>query len=237
MTHQLRDLVQLIRDKETSYLSDARLLEVDLIPKLGLNDENNVAHSRYFPDELEGSRGGLRIWQYPNQFSKYLVELPKHRIGSYLEIGVRHGGSFITTVEYLQRFQPVRAVGVDVLLCPTLHAYQELNPAVEFWQVHTRSDAFLERLLALGDLDLVFIDGDHSEQGCWNDFTAVRDRCRMVAFHDIRNIDTPGVSKVWARVKRAYAARYTFHEFTEQYASIEREGRLYMGIGLAVRRT
>jgi precorrin-6B methylase 2 len=54
-------------------------------------------------------------WQYPNQFSKYLAELAAHPVDRYLEIGVRHGGTFVITVEYLSRFHPVReAIAVDL---------------------------------------------------------------------------------------------------------------------------
>jgi hypothetical protein len=34
------------------------------------------------------------------------VELASHRVENYLEIGVRHGGTFVITVEYLSRFHP-----------------------------------------------------------------------------------------------------------------------------------
>jgi len=65
------------------------------------------------PDELYQFCGrGLHYWQYPNQFSKYLVRLSQFKVESYLEIGVRHGGTFVITVEYLSRFHPLKcAIG------------------------------------------------------------------------------------------------------------------------------
>ncbi|MER3498603.1 MAG: hypothetical protein C4308_08210 [Chitinophagaceae bacterium] len=51
----------------------------------------------------------------PNQFSKYLVKLSQYTIHSYFGIGVRHGGTFIITIEYLNRFNQIKkAIGVDI---------------------------------------------------------------------------------------------------------------------------
>src|SRR5438045_1902366 len=87
--------IKLITEKDEKYLEDARLLETDLLPQLGLNNER----LNEFPVALyEHTGNGLLYWQYPNQFSKYLVHLSKYKIESYFEIGVRHGGTFIITV-------------------------------------------------------------------------------------------------------------------------------------------
>ncbi len=78
-------LANSIREKGLDCLSDPKKLEFDLLPSLGLNNEN----LREFPEELYPYCGrGLLHWQYPNQFSKYLVLLSKLRIERYLEIGV-----------------------------------------------------------------------------------------------------------------------------------------------------
>src|SRR4029077_13792201 len=109
--------ISLIREKSTEYLSQAGNLET-LLLELGLNDEG----LNEFPASLHPFCGqGLRVWQYPGQFSKYLEQLSKLRVRSYLEIGIRHGGSFVTTVEFLDRFSPLEfAVAVDVIPCPSM---------------------------------------------------------------------------------------------------------------------
>src|SRR5438552_14457625 len=92
-----------IRDAPLQDLAQADKLE-KLLLDLGLNDEGMDE----FPSVLHPFCGlGLRIWQYPSQFSKYLVQLSGLQVRSYLEIGVRHGGSFVATVELLNRFFPL----------------------------------------------------------------------------------------------------------------------------------
>jgi len=55
--------VDLIRGKDLDYLSNANLIERDLLPQLGFNNEV----MSIFPQELYPFFGkGLFIWQYPN---------------------------------------------------------------------------------------------------------------------------------------------------------------------------
>lgn len=56
-----------------------------LIIKLGFNREILIEQ----PQIVKDNGGGLLIWQYPNQFSKYLCLLEKQQISSYIEIGCR----------------------------------------------------------------------------------------------------------------------------------------------------
>jgi hypothetical protein len=191
-----------------------------------------------FPPSLHRYGGGLLHWQYPNQFAKYLVELSRHRIGSYLEIGLRHGGTFVITVEYLSRFHPLeRAVGVDLGRSPTLGRYAASRPGVEVVQADSHSAVFGRRVRDGEPFDLVLIDGDHSEEGCRRDFETVLDRARIIVFHDIVSEQVPGVAKVWQHVRRTHADRFDFLEFTDQYPELcEQTGLRYFGLGIAISR-
>ncbi len=76
-------------------------LEREFLLRLGLNDEM----LEEFPAALYPWCGrGVKSWQYPRQFSRYLRFLADKQIQSYVEIGSRHGGTFIITAEYLDRF-------------------------------------------------------------------------------------------------------------------------------------
>jgi len=220
--------IALIRDKGIEYLSDAANVE-SLIIELGLNDEG----MEEFPESLHHYCGqGLRIWQYPIQFSKYLVELAKLKIDSYLEIGIRHGGTFVTTVEYLNKFNPLRsAVGIDIIPCPSLLEYEQINPNAKFVKINTQSSNYKEWLKNSEKFDLVLIDSFHEETQCINEFISVKERANIIAFHDIANINYPGVKKVWHEVKNLN--EYDCREYIAQYEDIEFS---YMGIGLAVRK-
>lgn len=228
-------LVHQIRNAEINNLSTAIILEKQLLPQLGFNNE--LLHE--FPEELYPYCGkGLYHWQYPNQFSKYLVRLSTMKIKSYLEIGARNGGTFVITTEYLSRFHPIKkAVAVDIIDCPSLTHYKKTNPAVEFLKINSGSPAFVRYMQAQPPFDIVFIDGDHSEQACQRDFLTVKDKARIVVLHDIVSDFCPGVQKVWQILKKEYKDTYDFIEFIEQYPSVQQRLKMnVLGIGMAIRK-
>ncbi len=231
------DYIQLIREKDLKYLSNSYLIEKDLMPQLGINDELNQEIG-YFPEELnECNKNGLKIWQYPIQFSKYLVYLSKLNISSYLEIGVRWGGSFILTVEYLNKFHPlIKAVAIDINDCPAITEYSKINPRLQFKKLNSTSIEFKKFINSGVEFDLAFIDGDHSEEGCWNDFLLMKNRSNLIVFHDIYNDWCMGVVNVWKRLKKEYSEHYYFIEFIDQYNSITKQGKKFMGIGLIIKK-
>lgn len=197
-----------------------------LICELGLNDE----YLHEFPEALHRYAGqGLRVWQFPNQFGPYLAQLARLQLRSYLEIGVRHGGSFVTTVEYLKRFGPVtRSVAVDVIPCPSLEAHCRQQQGLEFACLNTQGAAYTHFLSQLGSVDLAFVDSHHEEAQCRGEFLLLREHAENLSFHDIVNVNCPGVGKVWQEVKAS--GEYHCLEYVAQYD----ERGPYMGIGLAV---
>jgi len=218
----------LLREAPLELLGDASRL-AGLIAELGLNDE---APEEY-PEHLRPYCGnGLRIWQYPGQLAPYLLDLSERRIASYLELGVRHGGTFLATIEYLGRFHPLAsAVAVDVIPCPSLAEYARDNSRAELWQVDTRSADFARRLDRHGPFDLALIDSLHEEEQCRADFLAIRERARIIAFHDVTSDRYPGVARVWREVQAG--GEHDCREYTAQYRGVA--GRC-MGLGVAVRR-
>jgi cephalosporin hydroxylase len=219
--------VKLIRNAEIASLTDPGLLE-GLLLRLGLNDEAAAE----LPASLRPHAGhGLRIWQYPHQFSAYLADLARLRVRSYLEVGIRHGGSFVATTEYLARFAPLDfSVGVDIIPCPSMAAYQRLQPKAEFWCLNTRAPEFAERLRALATIDLVFIDSHHEEAQCRSELALLAPCANAIAFHDITNVGCPGIGKVWQELRSSPA--YDCFEYVQQYPGLGP----FMGIGLAVRK-
>jgi hypothetical protein len=198
----------------------------------GLNDE----HLEQFPEHLHPHCGkGLRLWQLPDQFAPYLIEAGRHGVRRYLEIGIRHGGSFAVTVEYLSRVGELEeAVAVDIDPVPALLPYPVEQPSVRLLQADTMTDRFADWVRGRPDFDLAFIDGLHSYEGCRHDFETLRPHARMLALHDIDNHIEPEVGRVWTDIRREYADDYDFHEFTAQPFP---SGPHNMGVGLAVRRS
>lgn len=220
--------IELIRNLPSSMVTSAATL-VKLLPELGLNDEGLAE----FPSALHPFTGrGLRIWQYPVQFGPYLAALAGLRVRSYLELGIRHGGSFVATVELLERVGPLDfAVGVDIIPCDAMSEYQKINPRIRFSKVNSQTSEFIELLADLGNIDLVFIDSHHDAMQCRKEFSVLMSYANMVAFHDITNTGCPGIAEVWSEIKALPG--WDCHEFTEQYPGLGP----FMGIGLAIKST
>jgi hypothetical protein len=160
-----------------------------------------------------------------------LAQLSRLEVRSYLELGIRHGGSFVATVEILERFSPLEfAVGVDIIPCPSMADYRKLNPRIEFVCINTQREDFGALIERIKPIDLIFIDSHHEESQCRREFDSVRDSANMIAFHDISNVNCPGVARVWNEVKAAGA--HECFEYNDQYEGMGP----YMGIGLAVKK-
>jgi cephalosporin hydroxylase len=228
--------VALFRDADHERLADAQFVEHELVLRAGLNDDAPYV----YPRELASYLGnGLRAWQYPCQLAPYLVFLSTQRIRRYMEIGVQHGGTFVTTVEYLDRFCPIeRALAVDVLNVHSLYRYERMRRGARFVRQDTASQEFARTVEREEPFDLVLIDGDHSYAAVRADWELIRPHTRIVAFHDIVDHLSPGVVQLWSELRSELADEYDLHEFADQYAEVQRRDSVTrLGIGVAVRRS
>jgi cephalosporin hydroxylase len=198
-----------------------------LMGRLGFNNEMPSEQPKF----VRENTGGLRIWQYPNQFSKYLIFLSGLGATSYLEIGCRWGWTFILTCEYLKKFGPfTKSLAVDPIDSPVA-AYCRENPESNFMQAYSTSREFIKHI-DKEFYDVIFIDGDHSYDGVALDYHTCKSHGRVFVFHDIVNDACPGVSRFWNELKADESSEYTFHEFTDQYPDVAGS---FLGIGVAVK--
>jgi len=228
-TGDVETVVEELRRADRSRLLDRNWLETRLLPRLGLNDE----WSEHFPSCLRPFLGkGVKSWQYPCQFSGYLLYLANKNVTNYLEIGVRHGGTFIITCEYLNRFADLgRMVAIDPLESPVVNAYRALQPRV-LYITELSHAAGARQIIQSCDWDHVLIDGDHSFEGCRTDFDLVKDRARRVALHDIVSFTTPGVVSMWRTIRSVTPSRRLFEQ-TQQYSEVvQKTHQPIMGIGV-----
>ena len=220
-------------------LSQQELVNLDsleqLICDLGLNDEFVHEQSKSLHDIL-GKGLEWRIWQYPNQFSKYLLWLSNHasNINNYIEIGCRYGGTFVLTVEYIKRFNPnfQSAVAVDLIERSGLL----MDYDCEYLQMNSLEPTFPD-WLQNKQFELALIDGDHFSPGVNVDWTNLKDRTQHIVFHDINSIiftnpENPGVTVFWNHLKQTVANQYKFTEFCDTYSDIPAGGP-FLGIGIA----
>jgi cephalosporin hydroxylase len=221
--------VELIRAAPLELLTDAAWLEHRLLPALGLNDR----HMDQYPLHLHPHCGtGLRSWQYPCQFAKYLTCIAGRGVSSYVEVGGHKGGTFIVTVEYLRRFGCAsRALTVDPWARQDLRDYVDQTDGCEYVVARSDDPEFL-RALESSDWDLALLDGDHDYRAVRADFERVRARARIVVLHDIVNHLTPGVQQVWREIEGELPDRPR-HRFVEQYDDVLLRLRgAVMGIGV-----
>lgn len=197
--------------------------EIELIiPEYGMNGEN----LNEMPGELSQYYGkGIKFWQYPNQFSKFIKYIHGKPINSYLEIGCRWGGTFVIVNEILKQTNPnVDSYACDIIeMQQTLQEYSDYSKFT-YLQGNSFSPDTFEKLPK--QIDFVFIDGDHSYEGVTRDFeTALKLNPKYVMFHDIANQVCPGVVTFWDEIK----SKYPHHEFVEQYDSVNGN---FLGIGV-----
>jgi cephalosporin hydroxylase len=223
--------IKYIKDSTIDDLTNNQYLE-NLIVKLGFNTEI----LREQPQIVRDNGGGLFIWQYPNQFSKYLCLLNNQRIQSYIEIGCRWGGTFVLTNEYLKRFNTMnKSVAVDIIDSPVLN-YCSSNTETQFLKMNSQSPEFIQ-YITNNKFDLIFIDGDHSYLGVKHDYEISKNSGRIFVFHDIVNDACLGVNQLWNELTTNERDTYDFFEFTEQYEDVWKEThQTFLGIGVAIRK-
>jgi cephalosporin hydroxylase len=196
-----------------------------------------------FPEFLHKHCGkGIGIWQYPNQFSRYLsyildLNIP---IRSYLEIGCAAGGTFTFTAEVLKKKWPdVQCIGIDPAGAGcTVRGGSNIYTKgfVKFLEssghkfISDYSHNLYNHIEKNTQLDLVLIDGDHSYEGVKKDFEMIDGHSKIIVLHDIVNDMCPGVVSFWNELRDS-RSDYSFTEFTDQYD----DKTSYLGIGVLVK--
>ena len=221
--------IRLLRTASVRELRDEAFLREELLLTLGLNGE--ILDE--FPRQLYPWCGrGIRSWQYPIQFARFLTCLADRNIRSYVEIGCRFGGTFIIVVEYLRRFGDLKmATAFDIGGAEIMASYAKRTIGIDYRIANSRDPDTIS-YLGSRTWDLAFIDGDHSYEGCSTDFQTMKDCARLIALHDIASSACPDVVAFWQEIRRLVPAPRIF-EAIDQYRDVrERTGRTFLGIGL-----
>lgn len=149
---------------------------------------------------------------------------------SVLEIGSRFGVSLMRLAKAAPdaRIVSVDLPGADgvegsrVSLEATVLALRFCERDVHLILGDSHDALTLAAVAALAPFDVCFIDGDHSYEGVWQDWTDYGPLASIVAFHDIAG-NVGGVRRLWTDIERLYPTK-----------SIITEGS-NMGIGVVFR--
>ena len=130
--------------------------------------------------------------------------IEKHKIKSYLEIGIWTGG-LVRALHQICDFD--RIATADQGYAKT-HGFEITLPqnVQSFWG-NSDSPEYREWRADLGHIDLVMIDGDHRYMGVKKDFEINRQfPHRFLAFHDITGANrwTTGVAKFWNELEEGH---------------------------------
>ena len=138
---------------------------------------------------------GRRASQHPLELGRFIALLNTEGVGSYCEIGARHGDTFH---EVMRRLGPgARGVACDLpgglwgdrrtgeWLKRAVADLRDYGLQAECFFGNSQSAAMLKLVYSRGPFDAILIDGDHTLEGVIADWTAYQDVARLVAFHDI----------------------------------------------------
>lgn len=139
--------------------------------------------------------------QKKQEFIQFLAFLRSHHVKSVLEIGCHEGGTARAFLEL-----NMKVISIDLAARPGSDA---LLKDPRFTRIIGDSKKIDEAVITVYNstgFDLVYIDGDHTEDGCSSDFYKYLPLARkLVAFHDILFVPhIPDVYTVWEREKTKY---------------------------------
>lgn len=135
------------------------------------------------------NRADPAIYQTPKQMAGCIMELLRHEINSYLEIGVFSGGSYLLISNILKHKNPnCECKALDIT---NEYLSEDMKKAIQGLSIGTSASVQGMKF------DCVFIDGDHSFRGISTDWENVGQYADIVIIHDINERSCGEVQRWW----------------------------------------
>ena len=164
-----------------------------------LIDELNVGVADARPDPDTGKMPDVML-QQRQELAALCAFMVEHNVKSYLEIGFWTG----QLTAFLREHTTIETVyGADLLLATHDGNRLHLPHGSVVFVGSSTSEAFKAWRDTLGHVDFVMIDGDHSYEGCREDWLIAQTfPSHYVGFHDTSPWydHTEGVTRVWNEV-------------------------------------
>lgn len=158
--------------------------------------------------------------QVGTELSFFLQFLTDFDVKSILSIGCLQGGlEFNIAKHYHAKGKQCFIVGLDWMLhkemLVTLEVVKRRFPGISLNYIRCDTQR-KNNVCALGWFDFVFVDGDHSYQGCKNDYDlALKHTKKYIGFHDLKETDyyvkngiDCGVQQLWQEIKSEKKHRF-----------------------------
>lgn len=162
------------------------------------------------------------IRQNLDEIDAFIGMMRVRKVNKYLEIGSRFGGSLWRVAKSLPK--PSFVASVDkpadkkgrALLDECIgRIRRELGHQTQLYVGNSRKPSIISSVAALGRMDAIFIDADHSIEGVTADWANYGKMAPLIAFHDIawrprddgnwKGIEVPAL---WGILKRRYPSTH-----------------------------
>jgi len=197
---------------------------------------------RSFEQAFEFTNQYIKSYQITAEIQGLIELVQKHKPANYMEIGTADGGTHYLIRKLCTSIEKSIAIDLDIRnkfvidrITTTTQSHYLLGSSLAQSTIDK-----VKAILAGTNLDVLFIDGDHSYEGVKADFDAYQQMVKeggLIVFHDIvedwqqrygceTNKYTGGVPKLFAEIKDNY----------QHYTFIEDPGQDGFGIGVIVQR-
>lgn len=165
---------------------------------------------------VETFQQNCNVWSDMQDHMVFLFDVAK---GNVMEIGVRGGQSTSALLAGVETHGG-HLWSVDVNHCPVFE-----NEQWSFIQANSITEAERIKTIIPESLDVLFVDGDHSYEGCLSDLQTYGPRAKLILIHDCLCPDTfPGVRKAAEDYAAALGVPLTIREGSYGLGILDKTG-------------